>query len=598
MNILTRPRDVNESQWQAVIHAGGHLLIVAGPGTGKTHTLTHRIARTAESLKNHQWILAITFTNKAAEEMRERLSGRFSSFCDRIFVGTFHGFCLRYLREHIARTDLPPDFGIAARRDIERIAKELWRGSTPKERGEKIQAVSQWKTRDFLSRAFDGPPEVSAYNRLLRENGLLDYEDLLLEALKLLSAGAKTAFPFIASADTPRLDAGSLEGFIFVDEYQDINSLQHALLKKLAGSNAWITAIGDPNQAVYGFRGASPRFFESFPEDFPGARILHLSENYRSPANLLKASGQVMAKAQGGFLFQLTAGILEPGRIVIHEASTERAEAEYVVHQIERMLGGTSMFSRDSARVKTTPRGGEMSFKDIAVLYRLNAQKIPLEEALARHGIPYETSGGRPFVELAPVFELTALLKDLRGSSASNDDLQTLMDQLPQTAAGEKIFKDSRPAWRKNVERFLRMAKRFDHAEEFFDHLVLERPEDEFDRFAEKVRLMTLHSSKGLEFPVVFIAGCEEHILPLSLEGMISDPAEERRLFYVGMTRAKEILFLTCAGRRRLFGRNMNNPPSAFLADIEDELKEREQARLFPKRKPKLLSSQMEFFGE
>ncbi len=591
MNIGEGYKELNELQWQAVIHAGGHLLIVAGPGTGKTHTLTHRIARTVESLKDHQRILAVTFTNKAAEEMRERLAGRVSSFRDRIFVGTFHCFCFRYLREHIARTDLPPDFGIAAQCDIERIAKELWSGSTPKERGEKIQAVSQWKTRDFLSHALGGPPEALAYNRLLRENGLLDYDDLLLETLKLLSSGEETAF-----------------AFIFVDEYQDINALQHALLKKLAGKDTWITAIGDPNQAVYGFRGASPRFFESFPEDFPGARILHLSENYRSPANLLKASGQVIAKAQGGVLFQLTAGILEPGRIVIHEAPTERAEAEYVVHQIEKMLGGTSMFSRDSARVKTTPER-EMSFKDIAVLYRLNAQKIPLEEALARRGIPYETSDERPFVELAPVFELAALLKNLRNAGTGfkpvpagdmgvfNGGLRALMEQLPQTAAGEKIFKDSRPAWRKNVERFLRMSQRFDHAEEFLDHLFLQQPEDEFDRRAEKVHLMTLHASKGLEFPAVFIAGCEEHILPLSLEGMACDPAEERRLFYVGMTRAKGILFLTCAGRRRLFGLNMNNPPSAFLTDIEYELKEREQEQLFPKRKLKTPSNQMEFFG-
>ena len=162
MNMFVKPNDVNERQWQAIIHTGGHLLIVAGPGTGKTHTLTHRIARTVESLKDHQWILAVTFTNKAAEEMQERLAGRFSSFCDRIFVGTFHYFCLRYLREHISQTDLPLDFGIAAQCDIERIAKELWRGLTSKERKEKIQAVSQWKTRDFLSHAFGGPPEAFA----------------------------------------------------------------------------------------------------------------------------------------------------------------------------------------------------------------------------------------------------------------------------------------------------------------------------------------------------------------------------------------------------------------------------------------------------
>ena len=264
---------------------------------------------------------------------------------------------------------------------------------------------------------------------------------------------------------------------------------------------------------------------------------------------------------------------------------------EYVVHQIEKMVGGTSMFSQDSGRVTTAPLA-QRSFKDIAVLYRLNAQKIVLEAALERHGIPYQTSDDRPFMELAPVPELVALLKDLRSSGTLSD----AMEKLPKTTAGEKIFKDSRPAWRKNVERFVRMAKRFDHLAEFLDYLALQQPEDAIERRAENVHLLTLHAAKGLEFPVVFIIGCEQNLLPLSIENMVSDSEEERRLFYVGMTRAKEVLYLTHARRRRLFGQWLTNPPSPYLNDIAHQLKEYDPAQPLRRRKDKPESSQLEFF--
>ena len=561
-------QEFNASQRHAADYAGGHLLIVAGPGTGKTHTLTYRIARISRQLEAGQKALAITFTRKAAEELEERLGKYSPEARNKVFVGTFHGFCLAYLREHVE------DINIATADDLERLARQLWPDLPKRQMKKKLQSLLEHKTRDIGGPA---PPELSAYNQILRANKLWDFDDLLLEAGKFLSGADKMEFTHV-----------------FVDEYQDINALQHALLEEFVRCGATLTAIGDPHQAIYSFRGADVSFFERFSADFKGAAVLSLSDNYRSLPNLLKASGQIVAR-ETPLICAVTADIYQQGRLTIYEAPTDKAEAEYVVHQIEKMVGGTSMFSQDSGRVSSASPA-QRSFKDIAVLYRLNAQKNVLEEALDRHGIPCQTSDDRPFAELAPVSELVALLKDLRNRSALNDDLPALMDQLPQTAAGEKIFKDNRPARQKNVERFVRMAKRFSRVEEFLDYLALQQPEDAIERRAENVNLLTLHAAKGLEFPVVFIAGCEQNILPLAIENMVSDSEEERRLFYVGMTRAKEALFLTRARRRHLFGRWMSNPPSPYLDDIEHRLKEYDPARPPHRRKGKPGSGQLEFF--
>ncbi len=570
MNPDGKSQELNASQQQAADYTGGHLLIVAGPGTGKTHTLTYRIARISRQLKTGQRALAITFTHKAAEELRERLTKLFPDIRDKVFVGTFHSFCLSYLREHIADTDLPQKWNIATAYDLERLAGELWPDVPKRQVKKKLQVIMERKTRGSDE---EDPSDAAAYNAFLKANALVDYDDLLLEARKLLSRAEKTEFTHV-----------------FVDEYQDINALQHALLKEFVRLGATLTAIGDPHQAIYSFRGADVSFFERFAEDFKGAAVLSLSDNYRSVPNLLKASGQVVPR-ETPLVSALTAGIYREGHLTVHDAPTDKAEAEYVVHQIEKMVGGTSMFSQDSGRVSSTPLA-QRSFEDIAVLYRLNAQKSVLEEALARHGIPYQTSDDRPFAELTPIPELTVLLKDFRGSGTLND----AMTKLLQAATGERIFKDSRPVWRKNVARFLRMAKRFDMIEEFLDHLALQQPEDAIERRAENVNLLTLHAAKGLEFPVVFIVGCEQNLLPLSIENMVSDPQEERRLFYVGMTRAKEALFLTHARRRRLFGQGMSNPPSPYLDDIEHQLKEYDQTQPVRRRKDKSKSSQLELF--
>lgn len=504
--------NVNETQKKAVEYDGGRLLIVAGPGTGKTHTLTLRIARRTRTLSPGQKVLAITFTNKSSEEMQDRLK-KTNVDPEKFTAATFHRFCLTILREYISVVGLPAGFQIALPEIVEEIAKELWPQKTVRERKQILWEISKFKTVCFRDEC---PPQAESLNAALRTRGLLDFDDLLLEALRLLENHRDV-----------REAVRAVYRNICVDEYQDINAVQHALLKILAGPDGQLTAIGDPNQAIYGFRGSDVQLFQTFPQDFPGAEILSLSENYRSAAKILTASTQIIAGGKSVHVPELTARIYQEGQLTIHAAASEKAEAEYVVHQIEKLVGGTSMFSQDSGRVDGEDTA-ERSFGDIAILYRLNSQARALKEAIHRSGIPYQIAG-----------------------EAAKEDV-----------------------------------------DEFW---TLDCPSEKGARVdPEKVALMSLHASKGLEFPVVFIVGCEENLLPLNLEGMTADAEEERRLFYVGMTRAKERLYLIRAHKRMMYGKSRTPEPSPFLHDIEEELKEYAQSTARKKRKKD--EEQMSFF--
>ncbi len=467
---MQRPSDLNESQWQAVTHEGGHLLIAAGPGTGKTHTLTRRIAHLFPSLKLNEKILAITFTNKAARQMKDRLTA-LGVEQSNIFIGTFHGFCLKLLRDHFEHTALPKDFKVALPEDITGFDKET------------RERISLLKSTQL---AFSPDDEYKAYQRYLRDNSWIDLDDILREAALLLE-----------DEDIACLLRAQYR-YIFVDEYQDSNNIQHALLKALAQEGVLLTVIGDANQSIYGFRGSRVELFGRFEEDFSPATILTLKENYRSAPSLLAASSQVM----GGI--QLLAHLDTHGKLVIHHAVTDRLEADYVAQQIEKLVGGLDM---------NTSRRAKHSFGDVAVLYRLNAQRQTLIKAFEYLGIPYQ------------------------------------------------------------------FAHKPTRSDVYSDENVLDQNEEELEYNVEKVSLMSLHAAKGLEFSIVFIIGCEDHLLPLDLIGMKGEAKEERRLFYVGMTRAKEHLFLTHAKRRQLFGQTLIQNPSPYLADIAEELKAYEAAK-------------------
>ena len=551
--MVTNSNEVNASQKKAVEHDGGHLLIVAGPGTGKTHTLIRRIARRAEQLSKEERVLAITFTNKAALEMKERLSALMPAL-DKVVAATFHGFALRFLRQH----QRSPGFTVASPAEIESLLKNNFKDLSQKEIKGFLDEVSGWKSARFDTEV---PEKVKGYDQLLRTKNLLDYDDLLLETLKTLKNDravlneTRAAYPHI-----------------FVDEYQDINRVQHELLKILVGPQNHLTAIGDPNQSIYGFRGSEVRYFESFAGDFKPAHILTLTANYRSAANLLEASIQMIAKNKTFDVPPLVAAMFAEGRLVIYESPTEKAEAEYVVHQIEKMVGGTSMFSHDTRRVGKG-EDGQCSFGDIAVLYRLNSQKNILEEAFGRSGIPCQIAGDKNLLEQPFVRDILSAMKR---SAPENSPVQVLKD-IAKTAP------DNKP-WKESFQSLERLAKRFERSEELFDYLILERAEDRHEERCERVSLMTLHASKGLEFPVVFIVGCEDNLIPFRRKDRELDEPEERRLFYVGMTRAKTSLYLTHCRRRRLWGEAMENGPSPYLKDIEEKLKSYERAALKKKR--------------
>ncbi len=514
---MNKPSNLNDAQWEAVNYDGGHLLIVAGPGTGKTHTLTHRIARLTGELGGHvpnlpskfgtcppnscPQILAITFTNKAADQMRRRLLER--GVDTKVWVGTFHRFCAHLLRRYVQHTGLSDHFQIATPEQITLLAKDIWPGKTLAQRQTALEMISLIKSTRLV---LDPDADFMAYHRFLKSKGLIDFDDILREALILLENHDETALA--VRREYP---------FVCVDEYQDVNVVQNAILKNICRGTVVLTAIGDPNQSIYGFRGSDVKLFDRFDADFANAKRLSLKENYRSTPNLVQASSQIIAQKGRLDNFELVAQIHSQGRLVVHEAATDRAEAEYVVHQIEQMVGGLSLLR---ARHGQVPR----SFGDIAVLYRLNAQKHCLIQALEHLGIPYQTSDAAKIPSIKPA---------------------TAQEQ---------------------------------------DEVVLRAVEETIDYNVEKVSLLTLHAAKGLEFPVVFIVGCEEHLLPLDMAGMRGDTEEERRLFYVGMTRAKENLFLLSAQRRQIFGKTIFNSPSIFLADIKEELKAYEAGR---KKKPK-----------
>lgn len=478
--------NLNDSQYKAVIHTGGHLLITAGPGTGKTHTITRRIAHLIPSLKSDEKILAITFTNKAAAQMKDRLTA-LGVPLSKIFVGTFHAFCLKLLRDHWQETALPKDFKVITPDEVEGFDKKV------------LEAISLTKSTHL---AIEPDADYKAYQRYLRNKSCIDFDDILRETLSLLENEELAA------------QLRARYRYIFVDEYQDSNIIQNALLKILVGDGVNLTAIGDPNQSIYGFRGSNAALFNRFKADFPGGVELTLQENYRSASNLIEASSQMM----GGL--DLLAKIDTKGHLITYQSESDRAEADYVAHQIEKMIGGMEMHSA---------RHSHRTFGDIAILYRLNSQRHVIAQALDHVGIPYQVA------------------------------------QKPAKIG------------------------------EYSDEAVLGQLEEELDYDVEKVSLLTLHAAKGLEFPVVFIIGCEDKILPLDLEGMRGDLAEERRLFYVGMTRAREHLCLSYAKRRQLFGKSLSNEPSPFLADISQELKAFEAAR----RKPVKLdrdAAQMKLF--
>jgi superfamily I DNA/RNA helicase len=576
-------RSLNEAQESAVDHTGSHLLIIAGPGTGKTHTLTHKIAKTAALLSTNEKILAVTFTNKAAEEMRERISRLCDrTVLDRIFIGTFHQFCLDLLRRHPGVAGVPPNFTIATDRQREEIAAMVLPGSSSAKRRDLLNTVSRLKS---CAKKQDASSEINLYNNSLRDNELLDFDDLLSDAVRMLLQNGQL-----------RLEIQTQYRHLFVDEYQDINPIQHELLKLLVQNGVVITAIGDPNQSIYGFRGSDVRFFSHFTSDFPGAKTVFLSDNYRTAANLLSACGNVISATSSIIAVPTpVTKLYAEGKLTIFEAASDRAEAEYVVHQIEKLVGGTSMFSHDSGRLDSDD-DDRMTFSDFGVLYRTNAQARLLIEAFERSGIPYQVSGEKPLAEYALVNDILAFLGNASGNP-EQASVSGVLDKIEIQPPFKALIADKKEN-RDVFERVKKIASIYGDYNSFSDYILMQQSDDGVGAKGEKVSLLTLHAAKGLEFPVVFIVGCESGLIPLERASWHIDPAEERRLFYVGMTRTKSRLYLVRAKLRTLFGKIFKTVPSPYLADIKEQLKTYDKVKRLKKVEKKPESEQVSLFEQ
>jgi DNA helicase-2/ATP-dependent DNA helicase PcrA len=538
---------------RAAALAAGPLLIIAGPGTGKTRTLTHRIAHQITELgRPARQFLAITFTRRAAQEMRDRLAGLGTgpgTNMAELTVTTFHGLGLRILREHHDAAGLPPRFEVADEPARLRVTAEL--------------AGSEREGRKLLAALADDPDGRTAWRAELIARGLVDYDGLaemsaaLLAEQPALAAGLRTRWPFVS-----------------VDEYQDIDAVQYDLLRAIAGDGTGLTAIGDPDQAIYGFRGADVEIFGRFAADFPGAATVELTRNYRSSPAIVTAALQAIApatlvpsRAALRFGTAAAAGRPEPGDVALHEAADEHAEAAWIAAAIDGLLGGASFHSLDSGRADGH---GKLGLSDIAVLYRTDTQAGALGQALTRAGLPYQK---RSHDRLARRPAVSDIVREMSHVAGGDDVLGQLTAAVRALAAarGEKdaTVVDVRAAG----EVLAPLARRCGtDAERFRTEISLGAETDALDPRAEAITLLTLHGAKGLEFDVVFLAGCERGLLPLRLPGSgplaPAEAAEERRLLFVGMTRARGRLVLTCAARRTRHGAEQAAGRSPFLASI------------------------------
>jgi DNA helicase-2/ATP-dependent DNA helicase PcrA len=475
---------LDEYQLSAVKNTSKQLLIIAGPGSGKTTVLTKRIAYMVLEYKTlPENCLAITFTRRAAYEMNNRLNLLFPKNYGNINIHTFHSLCFSILKENCDKVGLEHNFKVVSEHEI----------------------------------------NLSARSHQLDDT--LNFDDLIIFTVKLLND----------NLDVARLYRDRFK-YISVDEYQDIDTMQYELIRLLAPRDTNLCVIGDPNQAIYGFRGGDSKFFNSFSIDYPNCQVINLKNNYRSTGTIVNASNQIINSSH------VTAKYNKPHeRITIHTAPSDKSEAEFVVKTIESLIGGHSFFSIDTNR--TLGDETNISFSDFAVLYRTSSQLQPLLEALQRSGMPFVKLSNDL---LCSKKQVVKLLKQL-------DDDKPVIDQLNNLSKefNEKIDDHI-------LQYFIKLSQTYTTKNEFIHEVSLLSEIDTLDKRADRISLLTLHSSKGLEFKCVFIVGLEHDIIPFYRAQKPCEIEEERRLLYVGMTRAQQRLFLTRCVKRKWFGTYKN----------------------------------------
>ncbi len=506
--------------------------------------------------------LAVTFTRRAAQEMRERLRALVPEAGD-ITVSTFHGLGLMILRDCHAQLGLGADFRVldeASRLEIAQAAL----GVGSREAGRFLAALTGRKRARAVD---DGELALAqaAYEEAVRAQGAVDFDDLL-------------ALPVALFERAPEVLARYRARFTWfvVDEYQDIDALQYRLVALLAPPGSNLCIIGDPDQAIYGFRGADVGFFLRFRADYPAAKVVSLTRNYRSSPAIVDAAQQVIAPSSlvPGRILESLAPAAD--KITLHEAASEQAEAEFVVRTIEHLLGGHSFFSVDSGRAGMAA-SPDASFADFAVLYRTDAQAAALTQALGRSGMPFQCRGHGPLLENRLARRLVEHLRATPEDAPLNGRIDAALARLAAESANGCA--DAMASGDLTSLRTLAIMAANGAAglAGLLDELALGLDVDRWDSRADRISLLTLHAAKGLEFRVVFIVGCEDGLLPLRFgrESADAEVDEERRLFFVGLTRARERLFLSHAKKRLWRGQLRAREASPFLTAIGQELVER-----------------------
>ncbi|MBE6171260.1 MAG: DNA helicase PcrA [Enterococcus faecium] len=641
-------KGMNPRQKEAVLHTDGPLLLMAGAGSGKTRVLTHRIAYLIEEKEVNPWnILAITFTNKAAKEMKERVNAILETGGEDVWVSTFHSMCVRILRRDVDYIGYNRNFTIIDSSEqlslMKRILKEL--NIDPKKYDPRslLGSISQAKNSLLSPEAFAkmqgsyyeeiAAKCYAAYQKELLYNQCMDFDDLIMNTIRL----------FDEHPDSLTYYQNKFH-YIHVDEYQDTNHAQYTLVNLLAGRFRNLCVVGDADQSIYGWRGADMQNILDFEKDYPDAAVILLEQNYRSTKTILNAANQVIENNRNRKPKNLWTENQDGNKIMYYRADNERDETRFIVERMQE-------------EIQTNHR----NYGDFAILYRTNAQSRVMEETLLKANIPYKMVGGHKFYDRKEIKDVLAylnvmanpqdslsferivnspkrgigpgsveklrsfatmhewpLLEAARNVELANiggkagtqlgsfgEMMHQLTEMIPYLTVTEltkevldrsgylddlKIQNTLESQARiENLEEFLTVTQEFDKQFEkeglenadspedklvvFLNDLALVSDIDSLEEETKQVTLMTLHAAKGLEFPVVFLIGLEEGVFPLSRALMEeSELEEERRLAYVGITRAEEALFMTNAFSRTLYGRTQYNRPSRFLEEIDQEL--------------------------
>lgn len=628
---------LNKEQREAAETIEGPLLILAGAGSGKTRVLTYRIAYLIENGVYPGNIIAITFTNKAAAEMKERVESLIDSNEKGMWISTFHSACVRILRQDIDKIGFNKNFVIYDTQDQEKLIKECLKDLNldekifpPKEILSKIGSLKDvlvdadyyYKkySNDYKNRRIAEIYEL--YQKKLKSNNALDFDDIIMNTVKLLKA-----HPDILSYYQRKFR------YILVDEYQDTNKAQYEFVNLLAKSHRNLCVVGDDDQSIYGWRGADVRNILDFEKDYPDAKVIKLEENYRSTKKILDAANFVIQNNEQRKEKRLWTKNQEGENIKLYRAGNEREEADFIVNEIMKLT--------DAGR----------SYSDFAVLYRTNAMSRIIEEAFVTANVPYRVYGGLKFYDRKEVKDILSYLKfvnnpldnislerivntpkrgigdatlekirqysdesdislfnslenakkidglgkkvvsaiikfteiinnliNQRDSMKVSDMILEVLEKTGYQSEMENENTEEANQRLENLKEFYSAAVEFEEKSEeislgdFLERVALVSDTDDLSS-SGCITLMTLHTAKGLEFPAVFIAGMEEGIFPhYSAQTDMKELEEERRLCYVGITRAKEVLYLTCARVRLMFGRTSVNPVSSFVSEIPEEL--------------------------